>query len=339
MTLTIPNQNTSPTDFLQQNVPVEPLVADGRHNAFASFVKWRDQYWLAYRRASGHTTRDGEIVLLASAETKEWTEVVRFDLDGDDRDPQFVVFGDRLWLYINNLRDGNFKIFAACSADGQTWDLPRQIFRDGFILWKPVLCEGRLYAGVHQPGSNDQRLSQLMVSSDGISWTKVSSIRRGTGESETALVFNRAGDLTAFLRDQTRVGGAILEAKPPFVQWTQRPAGVHLSGHAVYTFSNRTYVLSRAMVSDPPVAAGAPQDTLPAKLDQGTVIYTYEKGSLKPYCLLGPMSGNHDSSYATAVQKGDEMLVVFHRSAHEYSGEYRSRDAADLFLARVPLKN
>jgi hypothetical protein len=92
------------------------------------------------------------------------------------------------------------------------------------------------------------------------------------------------------------------------------------------------------MVSDPPVVAAAPRDALPAQLDQGTVIYIYEKGSLKPYCLLGPMSGNHDSSYATAVQQGDEMLVVFHRSAHEYAGEYRSRDAADLFLARVPLK-
>ena len=120
MTLTIPNQNTSPTDFLRQNVPVEPLVADGRHNAFASFAKWRGRYWLAYRRASGHTTRDGEIVLLVSAETKAWTEVVRFDLDGDDRDPQFMVFGDRLWLYINSLRDSTFKIFASCSADGHT---------------------------------------------------------------------------------------------------------------------------------------------------------------------------------------------------------------------------
>ena len=87
------------------------------------------------------------------------------------------------------------------------------------------------------------------------------------------------------------------------------------------------------------MAAEAPRDALPAELDQGTVIYTYEDGALEPYCLLGPLSGNHDSSYATAVQEGDEMMVVFHRSAHEYSGKYCYRDAADLFLARVPLKN
>ncbi len=339
MTLVIPKRKTNSPGFLPPKVRIESLVADGRHNAFASFAKWRGRYWLAYRRASGHTARDGEIVVLVSAETKEWAEVIRFDLDGDGRDPQLVVFGDRLWLYINSLLDGIFKIFAACSGDGQTWDPPQQIYRDGFILWKPVLHQGRLYAGVHKPGRDDQRFSQLMVSSDGFSWTKISSIRRGTGESETTLVFDQVGDLTAFLRDQTRVGGAILETQPPFIEWTQRPAGVHLSGHAVYTFSNRTYVLSRAIVSDPPVAAGAPRDALPTELDQGTVIYTYENGVLAPYCLLGPLSGNHDSSYATAVQEDDEILVVFHRSEHEYSGKHCYRDAADLLLARVPLKS
>jgi len=32
------------------------------------------------------------------------------------------------------------------------------------------------------------------------------------------------------------------------------------------------------------------------------------------------------------------MLVVFHRAAHPYEGSFRFQDAADLFLARVPLK-
>jgi hypothetical protein len=105
------------------------------------------------------------------------------------------------------------------------------------------------------------------------------------------------------------------------------------------TFDSITYVISRVMRCDPPVEAAAARSTLPEKVDQATMIYTYEGGALKPYCLLGPLAGNHDSSYATAVREGDEMLVVFHRSEHPYAGEFRSRDAADLFLARVPLKN
>ena len=68
------------------------------------------------------------------------------------------------------------------------------------------------------------------------------------------------------------------------------------------------------------------------------MVYTYERGKLKPYCLLGSLDGNRDSSYATAVRDGRDMLIVYHRAAHEFAGEFRAKDAADLFLARVPLK-
>ena len=320
------------------NIPVRPIVADGRHNAFAAFARWRGRYWLAHRRGSGHTARDGVLVVLCSADLSAWEEVARFDTGADDRDAQFVVFGDRLWLYFNSLDDGLFKVYASRTEDGRRWSPPQRVYRDGYILWKPVEHGGRLYAGAHRPGADAHRRAELVCSEDGTHWQKTSTIRAGTGESETALSFAADGRLTAFLRDQTRIGGAILEAEPPYTRWSERPAGVHLSGQSVYTFDGATYLFSRAFASDPPVAADAPRASLPERGDQGTALYTYEDGVLRPYCLLGPLRGNHDSSYATAVREGDEVLAVFHRARHEYAGEYRLKDAADLFLARVPLK-
>jgi hypothetical protein len=325
-------------------LPAEPrsvtkIVADGRHNAFAAFTQWKGQYWLAFRKGSGHIARDGDMVVLGSSDAHEWQEVRRFDVCGDDRDAQLVATQERLWLYINSLKDGVSKVFVSYSEDGRNWSPPQAVYRDGFILWKPVEHNGRFYAGAHRPGPNDQRLAHLVTSADGLDWQRISTIREATGESETALCFDQAGKLTAFLRDQTKIGGAILEACPPFTEWSQRPAGVHLSGQAVYTFDGITYLLSRVFGCDPPVEAAADRSALPEKVDQATMVYTYEDGALTPYCLLGPLAGNHDSSYATAVREGDDMLVVFHRSAHEYAGAFRGKDAADLFLARVPLKN
>ena len=339
--MTLGRQYVADRDLMLPAAPrrVDKVVADGRHNAFASFTKWKSQYWLAFRKGSGHIARDGDVVVLSSSDAHGWEEVIRFDVGGDDRDPQLVATGERLWLYINSLKDGLFKIFVSSTDDGRQWSPPQPVFRDDFILWKPVAHDGRLYAGAHRSGTDDQRLSHLVTSANGLEWEQVSSIREGTGESETALSFDKAGHLTAFLRDQTTVGGAILEASPPFTQWAQRPAGVHLSGQAVYTFADITYVFSRVFACDPPVEAAAARSALPERVDQATMVYTYEGGALQPYCLLGPLAGNHDSSYATAVREGDEMLVVFHRSAHEYAGEFRGTDAADLFLARVPLKN
>jgi len=227
------------------SLPVAPrsvvkIVADGRHNAFAAFSKWKGQYWLAFRKGTGHIARDGDLVVLCSSAAHEWDEVIRFDVCGDDRDAQLVVTGDRLWLYINSLKDGLCKVFVSYTDDGRQWSPPQPIYRDGFILWKPVEHDGRLYAGAHRPGSDEHRLVHLVTSANGLDWEQVSSIREGTGESETALSFDEAGKLTAFLRDQTKIGGYILESSPPFTQWSQRSAGVHLSGQVVYTFDHNT---------------------------------------------------------------------------------------------------
>ena len=316
----------------------QPVVADGRHNAFAAFIEWQGRYWLAHRRGSGHIARDGVLVVRVSKDLLTWQEVAVFDTGADDRDAQWVVFGGRLWLYFNSLADGLFAIYASCTEDGSEWSDPQRVYQDGFILWKPIEHEERLYASAHRPGTDAERCARLVCSDDGIHWETISTIRAGRGESETALLFAPGGHLTAFLRDQMHIGGAILEAAPPYTQWQERAAGVHLSGHAVYEFAGVTYVLSRVFACETPLDASAPRAALPQAVHQGTIAYTYENGTLVPYRLLGPLQGNHDASYATAIVRDGALWAVFHRARHEYAGPFRLEDAADLLLARVPLK-
>ena len=79
--------------------------------------------------------------------------------------------------------------------------------------------------------------------------------------------------------------------------------------------------MGRYLGYDPPLPASTPRSQVGVRrLDQATMIYTFESGKLRPYCLLGPLDGNHASSYAAAVEDGDDMLVVFHRAAHPYAG-------------------
>ncbi|MEO2017879.1 MAG: hypothetical protein ABGZ53_26305 [Fuerstiella sp.] len=319
---------------------VRKVVADGRHNAFAAFVKWKGEYWLAFRKGTGHVASDGDLIVLRSQDTTEWKESVRLDVSGDDRDAQLLATEKRLFLYINSLHDGRFEATVCFTDDDHTWNKPQQVYQKGFILWKPVEYEGRYYAGAHRPAAIKDRTSHLVTSTDGIQWEKVSTIRSGQGESETTLSFDSHGRLTAFLRSQVTVGGAILESTRPYTQWKERPAGIHLSGHSLTTFDGVTYLISRILAYDPPVEPSTPRSALSDhKLDQATMVYTYEGGRLKPYCLLGPLDGNHDSSYAAAVREGDDMLVIYHRSGHEYGGEFQEKDSADLFLVRVPLKS
>ena len=325
--------------------PVKPLenrtvVADGRHNAFASLAYWRGRYWLAFRKGTGHVARDGDLFVLHSQDTTSWTQARAWDVAGDDRDAQLLVTKERLFLYINSLDQSGFHVSVTFTDDGLRWSEPQPVYRPGFVLWKPVVHAGRLYAGAHRPGPVSHRLAHLVTSRDGIGWEQVSTIRAGQGESETLLSFGTQGRVTAFLRSQVTVGGFILESLPPYQQWSQRPAGVHLSGQSVYTFDGVTYLISRLLRYTPPAASAAARAEVAGRpIDQATMVYTYDKGRLNPYCLLGPLQGNHDSSYATAVRDGDAMLVVYHRSGHEYGGEFAAKDSADLWLARVPLRS
>lgn len=315
------------------------IVADGRHNAFASLAHWRGRYWLAFRKGTGHVARDGDLVVLHSQDTKRWAQTGSWDVAGDDRDAQLLVTKERLFLYINSLDQGGFHVSVTFTDDGHHWSEPQPVYRPGFILWKPVVHAGRLYAGAHRPGAAAHRLAHLVKSRDGITWEQISTIRAGQGESETSLSFAAQGRVTAFLRSQVTVGGFILESLPPYQQWSQRPAGVHLSGQSVYTFDGVTYLISRLLRYTPAAEAVATRAEVAGRpIDQATMVYTYDKGRLNPYCMLGPLEGNHDSSYATAVRDGDAMLVVYHRSGHEYGGEFRAKDSADLWLARVPLR-
>ena len=315
------------------------VVADGRHNAFAALARWREVYWLAFRKGTGHVARDGDLVVLRSGDTKTWEKSHAWDVSGDDRDAQLLVTENRLFLYVNSLQGGQFHVSVTFTEDGRTWSEPQPVYERGFILWKPVERGGRFYAGAHRPGAIAHRLAHLVTSTDGVHWRPISTIRAGRGESETALSFDSHGRLTAFLRSQVTVGGYILESSPPYQQWSQRPAGVHLSGQSVYTFDRVTYLISRILDYSPPAASSDLRSQVSGRpLNQATMVYTYDQGRLNPYCLLGPLQGNHDSSYATAVQHGDEMLIVYHRSGHEYGGEFRAKDSADLWLARVPLR-
>ena len=117
-----------------------PVVADGWHNAFAALTAWNGRYWLAYRRGSGHTARDGVIVVSVSSDLLAWEEVTLFKTGADDRDAQWVVFNGRLWLYFNSLRDGMFAIYASQTEDGRTWSEPERVYRDG------LFCGSRLNA-------------------------------------------------------------------------------------------------------------------------------------------------------------------------------------------------
>lgn len=294
---------------------VRKLVADGKHNAFTSLTHWHGGYWLAYRSGKAHNSDGADIVVLHSADGEEWKEAFRLDVLPDDRGGDFLTTPKRLFYHFNSMKGSALQSYVIHTDDGETWTKPEPVLEPQWIFWKPLEHNGRFYANAHRKAEGKEagkmRESRLITSSDGLKWETVATVRKGNWESETTFYFGPKEKLYAFLRTKYSVPGSIREAMPPYQKWTERPAGVHLSGHGIHTFRGVTYLLSRTMEGK----------------TTGTMIYTFEDGELRPYCAL-PSGG--DCSYAEAAEAGDEMLVSYY-SSHE--------GAASIYLARVPLKN
>jgi hypothetical protein len=305
------------------DAPVQPravrkVFGDGNHNAFTALTRFKGDLWLAFRTAKAHTAPDGDIVVLRSRDDgTTWTESRRVNLARDDRDPQFLVLGPRLILYDQTINDSALTCYAIHTEDGERWSDPKAVYEPAFVMWKPVLHNGKVYCAVYTKGdaaSGKGREARFIVSEDGLAWKTVSTISGGTSESEFTLFFGPGDHATVFLRQKRGSPPAqIFEANPPYAEWKSRTANVsHFAGHSIHTFLGVTYFFTRTM------------DATTRKA--GLMIYTYADGKMEPYCRL-PAGG--DCAYAEAVEVGGTMLVSYY-SSHE--------DATNVYLAEVPLK-
>jgi len=308
---------TCPVITAEEHQRVKPrdirrVVDNGKHNAFTAMVRWKGDYWLSFRSATDHGTKDGDLIVLRSSDAEQWSEALHLNVLPDDRDPQFLATSQRLFLYDPGRDGGMLKSFVIHTDDGNTWSQPRQVYQDHFIFWKPVARQGKFYATAHISSSDgEKREAHLITSMDGLQWEKVSLIRGGTWESETTIHFNTNNNMIVFLRQiRGSPSSAILESSPPYSQWKNRPStGLYLAGHSVYTFDGVTYLLSRSSIGN----------------QTGTRIYLFENGTLVPYCDI-PSGG--DCSYPAAVRIGNEMIVSYY-SSHE--------DSTNIYTCRVPL--
>ena len=275
-------------------------------------VHWKGDYWLSFRSATTHGSHDGNLVVLRSADAREWREVQRLDIFPDDRDPQLLATAERLFLY-DSVRDGGtLTSFVTYTDDGKTWSTPQQVYEDQFIFWKPIARHGQFYATAHVSSSEGTlRKAHLITSFDGLKWKEIFEFRGGNWESETTIHFDSGDKIMAFLRQiRGSPPSSILKSSPPYSKWTERTNNIHLSGHAVYTFDGITYLFSR---------------TRNAK-KTGTLVYHYEEETLLPYYDI-PSGG--DCSYPAAVRVGQDMFVSYY-SSHEGS--------TNIYTCRIALR-
>ena len=168
---------------------IRRVFDNGQHNAFTDLVRFRGKFYLTFRSCpDGHMVHpSARVIVLASDDAEKWEQVHQFRIEKrDTRDPHFLVFQDKLFVYTGTWYSGETTIpikdydlnmhlgYAAWSDDGATWHGPvllegtfgHYIWRANTFAGKAYLCGRRKSNFDASPRGEGDAVESLMLESD-----------------------------------------------------------------------------------------------------------------------------------------------------------------------------
>ena len=309
---------------------------NGEHDAFTDLCRFGDRIYLAFRSCpDGHMVHPtARIIVLASDdEGTTWREVHSFGVaDRDTRDPHFLVFKGRLFVYTGTWYSGPKTIppsdydlnkhlgYAAWTDDGRRWHGPAMLDGTfGHYIWRASAHGDRAYlCGRRKPqfevtarGEGLDVESLLLESDDGLVWRKRGVFQPSRGD-ETAFLFSADGKGLAIARDGGGGDAGLLVSSPPYESWERTSLGASVGGPLLAVWRGRHVVGGRKTTAD-----RGPKTSL-AWLDGAT---------LTEFAEL-PSGG--DNSYPGLVELRDGRALVSWYSSHE-------KDAAGMPITAIYL--
>jgi len=318
---------------------VRRVFHNGEHNAFTDLVRFRDRFYLTFRSCpDGHMVHPtASIIILASTDAKQWEPVHRFGVEKrDTRDPHFLVFQDKLFVYTGTWycgatspRVADYDLnqhlgYAAWSEDGVAWHSPILLEGTfGHYIWRANTFEGKAYLcgrrkkdfAMAPRGEGPMVESAMLESEDGLVWRTRTLFQEVEGD-ETAFQFEADGRIVAIGR-RGRGNAQLLKSKSPYTQWERRELDRYIGGPLLTRWDGRYVVGGRKIVGDKPT----------------TSLCWLVDEQLHEFAEL-PSAG--DNSYPGFVELGPTRALVSWYSSHEKDANNRPMTAiylADLEIA------
>lgn len=299
---------------------VRRVFHNGEHNAFTDLVRFQGKLYLTFRSCpDGHAVHPtASILVLTSDDGGQWRQVHRFHVpDRDTRDPHFLVFRGKLFVYTGTWYSGattlpakdydlNKHLGFAVWTDGAAWHGPVMLEGTfGHYIWraaalgdKAYLCGRRKTGFAIGPRGEGKEVQSLMLESDdGLIWRKRAVFQESAGD-ETAFLFESDGSVLAI----GRRGGdtaQLLKARPPYTSWERKDLDRYIGGPLVVKWGDHYLVGGRNSTKD-----RGPK----------TSLCWLAGGRLHEFAEL-PSGG--DNSYPGFVELGPKRALVSYYSSHE----------------------
>ena len=318
--------NVCPTILYADEMPtvkvsnVRRVFHNGEHNAFTDMVRFQGRYYLAFRSCpEGHMIHPtASVIILASDDLQMWQQVHRFRVKRrDTRDPHFLVFQERLFVYTGTWYSGETSLdpslydmnqhlgYAAWTADGEKWHSP--IMLDGTFghyIWRAATYGGKAYLcgrrklefEIDGKGEGREIESLMLESEDGLIWRKKAIFQPIEGD-ETAFAFEDDGSVLAIGRGFGREPAQVLRAQKPWSEWDRVPLDRYIGGPLLVRWGERWVVGGRRLAGPK------------------TLMYWLVENQLHEFAEL-PSGG--DTSYPGFIALSPTRAVMSWYSSHEH---------------------
>ncbi len=321
---------------------IRRVFHNGEHNAFTDLCRFKGDLYLTFRSCpDGHMVHPtaSTLILRSKDEGVTWEEVCRFSVkDRDTRDPHFLVFKDRLFVYTGTWWSGPTTIpvaeydmnkhlgYAVSSGDGSNWSDPVVLEGTfGHYIWraaahgeKAYLCARRKPGFAIGPKGEGEKIQSLMLESDdGLVWKKRAYFAETAGD-ETAFLFEDDGSLLAIGRHGGGKNAQVIRSKPPYLEWQRESLDRPIGGPLVTKWGNHTLVGGRKTTSD---------------RGEKTSLYWLVGNDLYEFVEF-PSGG--DTSYPGFVALSPTRALVSYYSSHEK--DEAGRPITAIYLAELVLE-
>ncbi|MBN1534084.1 MAG: exo-alpha-sialidase [Spirochaetes bacterium] len=324
-------------------------VADGSHNSNTDLIFWKDRFYLVHASSPFHfASEECRLIVRGSRDAKTWERLAVIQNPGEDiRDPHFIPVGDTIVMTVLRNRDFTaepYDTYYTTSADFKSWTPIRSLGHQGWLFWKAVSRDaGSWFVPAYWW---EHGKSQLLKSTDGITWTTVSLIHAsktipGDYNDETAVAFLPDGrmistarievgqDLTGHPEGHTLIS----VSSPPYTKWSSVTSSVtRLDGPALFPYRDKIFALGRRHV----------QNSYPAY--HGSIFGRYRTSLFQlledRLVLISDLPSAGDTSYAGVVLKDGYLYASYYTSPvdRDYPWIMGMLSRSDIRIARVPLE-
>lgn len=322
-------------------VSLRKVFHNGQHNSFTDLCRFAGRIYLTFRSCpDGHMVHPTSsiIVLSSDDEGTTWQQVHRFSVDKrDTRDPHFLVFKEKLFLYSGTWycgdsspesRDMNQHLgFAVSTVDGKNWEGPTMLEGTyGHYIWRAATHDGkaylcarrkRLFAEHTTRGELDELVeSALLESDDGLVWHQIGMFQHQYGD-ETGFLFEKDGSLLAVSRTRGNRNAQVVRMTPPYKSAKRTELDRYIGGPLLARWNDHYLVGGR-------------------KINMGKAVcslYWLADDALHEFAEL-PSGG--DCSYPGFVQLSDSRALVSYYSSHEKDAQGNSITA--IYLAELEIQ-